>query len=381
MIDIYICREDGIMRIMMYNDAGQEQGLVLQNRNGVVSISYMELEYVEVINKTVAFHLADGAVHEVSAALADFEGQLLSRPEFLKTHRSYLVNLRHVRSVDGGSVMTKSGHSIPISRKRRSQVQEAYMHLGQPVVTETAASAAHVALTCDRPERPAGPWRILLVDDDPADRTLWADVLRHHGCVVCPVESGRDALRTAADDPYDCVLLDVMIPGEDGFAICEELRKLVQTPVIFLSSLTESDKQVKGFAAGGIDYITKDTSEELFWAKVETRIKLAVSGRTQLRYGSLLLNLTERRALIHEKEVPLTPVEFDILWRISERAGHIFTPEEIFGMVWDGQPWDGGQVVQAHMSRLRRKLEKAGGGQRFIETVWGEGYRFIPDER
>lgn len=368
------------MRIMMHDDAGQEQGFVLQNREGVVSISYTELEYVEVINKTVSFHLTDGTIHEISAALADFEGQFLSRPEFFKTHRSYLVNLRHVRSVDGGRVMTKSGHSIPISRKRRSQVQEAYMHLGHPAGAAVAASNGHAAGTYNKPECKTGVWRILLVDDDPSDRTFWADVLQRHGCVVRQAENGSDALKMAVDELYDCVLLDVMIPEEDGFAICEEIRELVQAPVIFLSSLTESDKQLKGFAAGGIDYITKDTSEELFWAKVETRIKLAMSNRTQLRYGSLILDLTERKALINEKELSLTPIEFDILWRISERAEHVFTPEEIFNLFWNGQPWDGGQMVQMHMSRLRRKLEKAGGDHRFIETVWGEGYRFIATE-
>ena len=321
---------------------------------------------MEVINKTVSFHLTDATTYEVSAALADFEGQLLSRPEFFKTHRSYLVNLRHIRSVDGGHAVTKSGHSIPISRKRRNLVQEAYMHLGHTVV-----SSGHAVESYDKSERTTGVWRILLVDDDPSDRNFWTDVLQRHGCVVRQADNGSDALKMAEDEPYDCVLLDVMIPDEDGFAICEGIRKLVQAPVIFLSSLTESDKQLKGFAAGGIDYITKDTSEELFWAKVETRIKLAMSERTQLRYGSLLLDLTERKALINEKELSLTPIEFDILWRISERAEHVFTPEEIFNLFWKGQPWDDGQMVQMHMSRLRRKLEKAGGEHHFIETVWG----------
>lgn len=368
------------MRIMMHDDAGQEQGFVLQNRDGVVSISYTELEYVEVINKTVSFHLTDGTIHEISAALADFEGQLLSRPEFFKTHRSYLVNLRHIRAVDGGRAMTKSGHSIPISRKRRSQVQEAYMHLGHTAGAAAAVSNGHAAESYNKTEGTTGVWRILLVDDDPSDRTFWADVLQRHGCVVRQADNGSDAFKMAEDEFYDCVLLDVMIPDEDGFSICEGIRKLVQAPVIFLSSLTESDKQLKGFAAGGIDYITKDTSEELFWAKVETRIKLAMSDRTQLRYGALLLDLTERKALINEKELSLTPIEFDILWRISERAEHVFSPEEIFNMFWNGQPWDGGQMVQMHMSRLRRKLEKAGGDHRFIETVWGKGYRFIATE-
>lgn len=189
------------------------------------------------------------------------------------------------------------------------------------------------------------------------------------------VESGRDALKLAADEPYDCVLLDVMIPGEDGFAICESLRKLSDIPVIFLSCVTEADKQVEGFAAGGIEYITKDTPAELFWTKVKTRIRLSAADRTQLRFGPLLLDLAGHRALMDGKDLSLTPAEFDILWQISEQAGHIFTPEEIAGIVC-GMPWDGGQ--QMHMSRLRRKLEKAWDRHHFIESVWGQGYRFVP---
>ena len=152
----------------------------------------------------------------------------------------------------------------------------------------------------------------------------------------------------------------------------------MDTPVIFLSCLTESDKQVEGFAAGGIDYITKDTPAKLFWAKVETRIRISMSERTHLRYGPLLLDLTGHRALLDEKELSLTPIEFDILCCLSEHTGHIFTPEELYDMIWGSRPWDGGQIVQIHMSRLRRKLEKAWGGHHFIEAVWGQGYRFVP---
>lgn len=103
-----------------------------------------------------------------------------------------------------------------------------------------------------------------------------------------------------------------------------------------------------------------------------------MSERTQLRYGPLLLDLTGRRVSIDKKELSLTPIEFDILCRLAERTGHVFTPEEIYGMIWSGQPWDGGRMVQMHMSRLRRKLEMAWEGHRFIETVWGQGYRFMP---
>lgn len=349
-----------------------EQGFILRSREEIVWIAFAGLMYAEVINKTVYFHLAEGVVREAAAALADFEGMLLARPEFLKTHRSYLVNLGYMQAVESNCVVMKNGNRLPVSRKRHRQVQDTYIRFLHQAEDGDGASAA------ENPERPDVPWQILLVDDEPAERTVWTDILKKHGCRVRTAENGEVALRLAVEEPCDCVLLDVMIPGEDGFSICERLRKIMDTPVIFLSSLTETDKQLEGFAAGGIDYITKDTPAELFWAKVETRIRLAKSERAQRRYGPLLLELKERRVLLNEKELFLTPIEFDILCRLSERAGHIFTPEDIYGMIWSGQPWDGGQLVQRHMSRLRRKLEKAWEEHHFIEAVWGQGYRFVP---
>ena len=356
----------------------EEQGFVLKNREGVVRLSFAEIEFVEVINKKVSFHLTDGVIREVTAALADIEGELLTRQEFIKTHRSYIVNLNCVQSIGVNCAVTKRGHSIPVSRQRHNQVQNAYMNFLNRTVTPASVPDGQTVLSSEKQERNDGLWRILLVDDEPVERTFWADILRCHGCIVHLAGNGEDALGLAADETYDCILLDVMIPGEDGFSICGRLRRLTHAPVIFLSCVTESDKQVQGFLAGGIDYITKDTPAELFWAKVETRIKLAVSDRTQLRYGPLLLDLTGRKVLINGEELLLTPIEFDILWQLSEHLDHVFTPEEIFSMVWGGQPWDGGKMVQTHMSRLRRKLEKAWGEHHFIEAVWGQGYRFVP---
>lgn len=350
-----------------------ERGFVLQNRDGIARITFARLEYVEVVNKTVFFHFIDGAVREVTAALADFEEKLLSGAEFLKVHRSYLVNLNYVQSISEGKVITDNGHIVPIARQRRSQVQDAYMHFllhKEEVPERGPEKAGHTG----------GPWRILLVDDEPADRIRWADILRGHGCIVQEASGGEEALRQAVAGVYDCVLLDVALPGEDGFLLCGKLRRLAQAPVIFLSCLTEADKQEKGFEAGGADYITKDTPAGLFWAKVETRIRQAVSGNTRRRFGVLLLDLPGRKVFVDGKELGLTAIEFDLLWWISGQAGHIAAPEEIFRAIWGGQPWDGGQIVQTHMSRLRRKLEKEWEGHSFIETVWGEGYRFVPPE-
>lgn len=355
-----------------------KQGLVFKKREGVIRVPFAKLEYVEVINKTVSFHLTDGTIREVTAALADFEEKLLVREEFLKIHRSYLVNFNEVEAMNRNCVVTKNGHNLPVSRLRRSQVQDAYIAFLHQTKPEICIPDIQTQSVYEKPEHSGGLWRILLVDDEPAQRTFWADILRAHGCTVLLAETGRDALQLAAQEPCDCVLLDVMIPGEDGFSICEKLHKCTSAPIIFLSCITESEKQVEGFAAGGIDYITKDTSAELFWAKVETRIRLAASKRTVYSYGALSLDLTRRRAAVDGEELVLAPVEFDMLWRLSEHTEHVFTPEEIFQMFWGGQPWDGGQTVQMHMARLRRKLEKACGEHHFIETVWGQGYRFVP---
>lgn len=358
----------------------KEQGFALKCKDGVARIAFADLEYVEVINKTVFFHLADGAVYEATAALADFEGELLARSEFVKTHRSYLVNLSCVQTVSVYCAVTKNGHSVPISRQRRSRVQDAYLQFVHQAEAAAASSDEQDGAFAEKPAHPDGPWQILLVDDDPADRTFWAKVLQSHGCITYLAENGRDAIKLAEKEHCDCVLLDVMIPGEDGFSICEKIRRLTGAPVIFLSCLTETDKQLEGFASGGIDYITKDTPAELFWAKVSTHIKFAASDCLQMRFGPLLLDLTGRKAQMNGKDLLLTPIEFDILWRLSEHAGCIFTPEEIFDMVWGNSSSEGGQTAQMHMSRLRRKLDTAQEDHCFIETVWGRGYRFVPPE-
>lgn len=358
-----------------------EQGLVLKDRKCIARISFTELEYVEVMNKTVFFYLADGIVHKMTAALSDIEGKLLSRPEFIKTHRSCIVNLNYVQKVGVSSIVTKNEHTIPISRQRRNQVHDAYVHFMQQEGITVCESDSREKEFVELRERSEGPWKILFADDEPDERIFWADILRRHGCIVHLAENGEGVLKMVEENHYDCILLDVMIPDEDGYAICGRLHGLKNTPVIFLSCNTETESQMEGFAVGGIEYITKDTPAELFWIKVETRIKLAVSERTQLYYEPLLLDLKGHRAFMDGRELKLSPVEFDILWKISERTEHIFTPEEIHSLVWGSQPWDGGQMVQVNMSRLRRKLEKAWNKHLFIETVWGKGYRFIPTVR
>lgn len=356
-----------------------EEGLLLKGRDGVVRVPFSRLEYVEVMNKTVSFHLTDGSVREVSAALADFEEELLGHSEFSKVHRSFLLNLRHVQSVGAKGAVTRMGHTVPVSRSLYPQVKDAYMYfLFQNDVAIAAPDLPIVQTPLQKKACQEGVWRILLVDDEAAERSFWAEQLCTHGCVVDTAEGEAEAQRLAASHSYHCMVLDVKLAGESGFDLCGRLQNLTGAPVIFLSSFTDEESQLQGFFSGCVDYITKDTPTELFWAKVETRIKLSRAGRTQMRFGPLLLDLARRKVMLEERDLVMTPTEFDLLWLLSEHAGRVYTPEELYHAVWGAQQWDGGQTVQVHMSRLRRKLEKAYSCHYFIETVWGKGYRFVP---
>lgn len=357
----------------------EEEFLLLKGREGLLRVPFSRLEYVEVMNKTVSFHLADGSVRELNASLSDFEAELLSHPQFLKVHRSYLINLRQLQSVTAKGAVTKTGHTVPIARTLYAAVKDAYLQmLFQPRPTAPTPAAAPEA--APKAVRTDGLWHILLVDDEPGDLFVWSEHLRERGCVVETAQTGAEALQRAASSFFDCVLLDVSLPGEDGFSLCQRLREQIGAPVIFLSCRTDADSQVRGFSSGGVDYITKDSPADLFWAKVETRIRLARSGRTQLSFAPLLLDLSRRKATLDGEELILTPTEFDLLWLLAEHTPKVYTPEELYHAVWGSRQWDGGQTVQVHMSRLRRKLEKAYSRHYFLETVWGQGYLFVPED-
>lgn len=363
------------------------EGLVIKGKNRLTHISFARLEYVEVISKLVNFHLTDGSVVETFGTLTEFEGELLTRPNFLKVHRSYLVNLSHVETLDRKLAVTRYGHQIPIARSLYNQVKEAYMRFlfaGKDVASGLPVQPPAPPLTVLPPEEKdlGGAYRILLVDDEADQRTYWAGILQNHGCRVSCAANGGEAAHLAAQGVWDCVLLDVRLCGESGFAIAKALRELTGAAVVFLSVLSDAESQLQGFQSGGVDYIVKDATPALFWAKVETRIRLSRAGRTQLCFEPLVLDLGERRVVLAESELIFTPIEFDLLWCLAEHTGEVYSTEALHSAVWGDSNWEDGQTVQAHMSRMRRKLEKAYPAHYFIETVWGEGYRFMPaDEK
>lgn len=351
--------------------------IVIKRRKGIIRLFFSNLEYVEVINKKVCFHLSDGNVEEVSSSLAEYEAMLLHWPDFIKVHRAYIVNLRYIQKLESGSILTYCGHFIPVSRHLFPQLKKDYLcRLMDPEV-DTKISDNTLLI-----EEPGSKEKhsILLVDDEEDQRIYWAQILVENNCRVQTADSGESALYLASQGYFDCVVLDVRLGQDTGFNLCTMLRERTGAPVVFLSSLSDTENQSQGFISGGIDYITKDTSSKLFWLKIETRIKMAQTVKSQLCSGSLRLDLKNRKVFLKESELTLTTVEFDLLCHLIENPDTVYSPARLYGMVWGTQQLDDGQTIQLHLSQLQRKLESVYPQHRFIETVWGKGYCFAQEK-
>ncbi|MBU9726770.1 response regulator transcription factor [Diplocloster modestus] len=223
-------------------------------------------------------------------------------------------------------------------------------------------------------------FRILMIDDEPWLLIARKSFLEGKGCRVETAQTSGDAIAHLVRDTYDLILLDVKMPDISGFGLCGEIKKLSQAPIVFLSSLTEEADQLQGFAVGGTDYIQKDCPHELFWAKLQARLA-ANQGAESIRvFPPLSLDFQRQRATIHGADLTLTQSEFALLTLLSSRPRDIWTVEELFRALWGSNGAVDAQIVQGHLSRMRRKIERAFPRHEFIETVWGKGYRFVPTE-
>lgn len=351
-----------------------EAGLLVKNRGSVIQLAFSRIEFVEVMRKSVFFHLTDGTTEETTGAFSAFEARLLHWPDFVKVHRAFIVNLRYVQKLEPGGILTSHGHSVPVSSHIYPQFKKDYLCR----LMDSGANEESAPAPSTKGEAPtAEGFSILLVDDMEAERQHWAGVLSSHGCRVRTAGSGDLALRLAGQDHFDCVVLDVNLGTERGFDLCGVLSQRTGAPVIFLSDLDSSDSQTQGFLSGGVDYITKDVTDTLFWLKVEKRIQTAKAARAELIDGSLRLDAKNRRVFFQGQEISLTAVEFDLLSLLMQHSDVVYTPARLYEAIWGTRPVDGGQAVQMHLSQLGRKLEAICPHHSFLETIWGKGYRFV----
>ncbi|MDJ1131831.1 response regulator transcription factor [Streptomyces iconiensis] len=231
------------------------------------------------------------------------------------------------------------------------------------------------------PPPPPSPGRVLVVDDDLTVAEVVAGYLGRAGYAVDRADSGPAALALAAGHRPDLVVLDLMLPGMDGWEVCRRMRAEGPVPVIMLTALGNEDDRVLGLEVGADDYVTKPFSPRELVLRVGSvlrRSRPAGGPEPQgalLRSGGLVVDPEARRAFRNGGELALTVREFDLLAFLLRHPGRAFGREELMRSVWG---WDFGDLstVTVHVRRLRAKVEDDPAGPRLIRTVWGVGYRF-----
>ncbi|MCJ8169113.1 response regulator [Atopomonas sediminilitoris] len=226
--------------------------------------------------------------------------------------------------------------------------------------------------------------RILIVEDDARLAELIGEYLQDSGLRVSHEPDGGQAVRRVLDEQPDLVVLDVMLPGEDGLSICKRLRPAYQGAILMLTARTDDMDQVLGLEIGADDYVCKPVRPRLLLARIRAllrrgRVDSSEGGRQRLTFGRLCLDQSAREATLDEAVVDLTSAEFDLLWLLASRAGQILSREEIFaalrGIEYDGQD----RSVDVRISRIRPKIGDDPLQPRIIKTVRSKGYLFVSD--
>lgn len=221
--------------------------------------------------------------------------------------------------------------------------------------------------------------RVLLVDDDKTLQSLLGQFLRDQSFEVHEALNGASALRLAYEMHPDIVLLDVMLPGMDGWEICARLREMSHVPIIMLTAkATEGDK-LRGFRLGVDDYVTKPFSFAELVARIQAVLGRASSAggkdAAHILYGKIQLDMERYRATINDRVLDLTPTEFRLLEALVRRAGKVATEAELVQEVWGAYRQDDTALVRRYILMLRKKLEADPSDPRLILTVRGFGYR------
>jgi two-component system, OmpR family, response regulator MtrA len=220
---------------------------------------------------------------------------------------------------------------------------------------------------------------VLLVEDDPAARQGLELALRRLGYGVRPAENGEAALRDVGGAGVDVVVLDVMLPGLDGFEVCRRLRRSSDVPVIMLTARGDDFDVVGGLEAGADDYVVKPVEPRVLDARIRAVLRrMARAGSPAETYGELVIDrgsLVVRRA---GREVSLTPTELRLLLVLSGSPRQVFSREQLLDLVWEQDYLGDSRLVDACVQRLRAKIETGTSEPRYIQTVRGFGYRFGP---
>ena len=225
--------------------------------------------------------------------------------------------------------------------------------------------------------------KILIIEDEVVIAELEKDYLELSGFEVDIESTGDAGLEKALSDHYSLVILDLMLPGMDGFEICKNIREEKNIPVIMVSAKKDDIDKIRGLGLGADDYMTKPFSPSELVARVKAHLaryeRLIGSGTKEnqiVEIRGIKIDKTARRVYVNDEEKIFTTKEFDLLTFLAENPNHVYTKEELFKEIWDMESIGDIATVTVHIKKIREKIEFNTSKPQYIETIWGVGYRF-----
>ncbi|MGG0334261.1 response regulator transcription factor [Priestia aryabhattai] len=220
---------------------------------------------------------------------------------------------------------------------------------------------------------------ILLVDDEKDIISFMKDALQDEGYEVMFAYEGQEALKKLKINP-DLIVLDVMMPGMDGFALCEMIRKSISSPIIFLSAKQTEQDRVRGLLVGGDDYLVKPFSMKELKARIYAHLRreqrISSNSYNRLHFGELTIDLNGYQILHNNEVIPFTSREFEIIHFLALHPGRVFTREQLYEKVWGYDAEGDSSTITEHVKKIRAKLLKYDETS-YISTVWGIGYKWV----
>lgn len=225
--------------------------------------------------------------------------------------------------------------------------------------------------------------KILIVEDEEAIAELEKDYLELNDFDVTIKNNGDTGLKAALSEDFNLIILDLMLPGADGFEICRRIREEKDVPILMVSAKKDDIDKIRGLGLGADDYLTKPFSPSELVARVKAHMsryeRLVGShskGNDVVEIRGIRIDKTARRVFIDDEEKTFTTKEFDLLTFLAENPNHVYTKEEIFREIWDMDSIGDIATVTVHIKKIREKIETDTSKPQYIETIWGVGYRF-----
>lgn len=224
--------------------------------------------------------------------------------------------------------------------------------------------------------------KILIVDDEESIADLVEVYLQNEGYRVCKFYNAADALSCLKKEELSLAILDVMLPDMDGFTLCRKIRENYLFPIIMLTARVEDIDKITGLTLGADDYITKPFNPLELIARVKTQLRRytrynvneAPAASEEISIRGLRISKAGHKCFLNEKELSLTPLEFNILLYLCEHKGRVVSSEELFAAVWGEAYLDSNNTVMTHIARLREKMQEPARKPKYVKTVWGVGY-------